>query len=81
MQLLDLMSCTRFEFINAFLQVFTVHEEVQNAGDALKKVRPLHDHVKKASLEYYQPLRELSVEVDLGSTYPRNPRNGGLNIG
>ena len=62
MRLLDLMSCNRFEAISTFLHVVRVNEEVQNAGDALKKVRPPHDHVKKASFEYYQPLRELSVD-------------------
>ena len=62
MRLLDLMSRHRFETINTFLHVVTVDEELQTEGDAFKKVRPLHDHVKKTSLEYYQPLRELSVD-------------------
>ena len=61
MRLMDLMSRNRFEAINTFLHVVTPEEELQNEEDPLKKVRPLHDHVKKAALEYYQPLRELSV--------------------
>ena len=62
MRLYDLMDRNRFQAINTFLHVVSVDEELQNERDALKKVRPLHDHVKKAALEYYQPLRELSVD-------------------
>ena len=50
MRLLDLMSCNRFEVINTFLHMVIVDEEMQNAGDALKKVQPLHDHLKQAHL-------------------------------
>ena len=62
MRLHDFMSHNKFQAINTFLHVVSVDEELQNEGDALKKVHPLHDHVKKAALEYYQPLQELSVD-------------------
>ena len=47
MRLYDLMNRNRFQAINTFLHVVSVDEELQNEGDALKKVRPLHDHVKE----------------------------------
>lgn len=56
------MSRNTFQAINTYLHVVSVEEELQNEGDALKKVQPLHDHVKKTALKYYQALRELSVD-------------------
>lgn len=61
-RLLDLMSRNRFETISAFFHVVTIDEEVQLAGDPLKKIRPLHNKIKVKCLEFYQPLRELSID-------------------
>ena len=61
-RLLDLMSRNRFEAISAFFHVVTSDEELVNASDPLKKVRPLHNLIKTKALEHYQPLRELSVD-------------------
>ena len=61
-RLLDLMSRNRFEAISAFFHVVTSDEELVNASDPLKKVRPLHNLIKTKALEHYQPLRELSID-------------------
>ena len=61
-RLLDLMSRNWFEAISAFFHVVTSDEELVNASDPLKKVRPLHNLIKTKALEHYQPLRELSVD-------------------
>ena len=56
----DLMSRNRFEAISAFFHVVTPDKESPN--DPLKKIRSMHDGVKKGCAQYYQPLRELSVD-------------------
>ena len=61
-RLLDLMSRSRFEAINSFFHLVTPGEELANADDPLKKVRPFYDDLKRKSQELYQPLRELSVD-------------------
>ena len=60
--LLDLMSRSRFEAINSFFHLVTPGEELANADDPLKKVRPFYDDLKRKSQELYQPLRKLSVD-------------------
>ena len=61
-RLMDLMTRNRFEAISSFLHIVTPAEEDQLAGDPLNKIRPLYDRMKAKCLEYYQPLRELSVD-------------------
>ena len=51
-RLLDLMSRNRFEAISAFFHVVTSDEELVNASDPLKKVRPLHNLIKTKALEH-----------------------------
>ena len=40
----------------------TTEEEEANSADPLKKIRPFHEFVKRVSMEFYQPLREVSVD-------------------
>lgn len=61
-RLLDLTSRNCFETISAFFHVVTTDEEAQLSGDPLKKIRPLHNEIKMKCLEFYQLLRELSID-------------------
>ena len=60
--LLDLMTRNRFEAINTFFHLVSASDEQQNVEDPLKKVRPFYDHVKTKCSQFYQPLREISVD-------------------
>jgi hypothetical protein len=57
-----LMTRDRFEHIAAFFHVVTPEEEIENAQHPLKKILPLHLHIKKRCLDLYQPLQQLSVD-------------------
>ena len=56
------MPRNRFEVISCFFHVVTPEEEANLANDPLKKIRPLHGSIRTRCLEYYQPLRELSID-------------------
>ena len=51
---------------------------VTTEEDPLKKVRPLHDHVKETAREYYQPLHELSVDERMVKYLPKKPNTWGF---
>ena len=52
----------RFECINAFLHISTSRQEAENHSNPLRKIFPLHNHIKTRCTQLYQPLRELSVD-------------------
>ena len=58
----ELMSRNRFEAISAFFHVVTPQEELENAQHPLKKILPLHTHMKMKCRELYQPLQQISVD-------------------
>ena len=60
--LVDLMSRNCFEAISSFFHVVTSEVEAQLMHDPLEKIRPLHDSIKAECLEFYHPLRELSID-------------------
>jgi hypothetical protein len=55
------MPRNRFEAINSFFHAVTTEEEEANSADLLK-IRPFHEFVKRVSMEFYQPLQEVSVD-------------------
>ena len=55
------MSRHRFEAMSSFFPVVTLKEEDMN-NHPLKKVLPLYALIKERSLEFFQPLRELSID-------------------
>ena len=58
----ELMTCQRFEIIGCFLHVVTVQEEEETPKDRLRKLRPFLKEIKARCIDYYQPLRELSID-------------------
>ena len=58
----ELMSRNRFEAISAFFHVVTPQEELANAQNPLKKILPLHQHMKAKCKELYQPLQQVSID-------------------
>ena len=56
------MPRSRFEAINSFFHIVTPQEESTTPDDPLKKVRPFHEDMKKRCQQFYQPLKELSVD-------------------
>ena len=56
----QLMTCYRFEVIGTFLHIVSLEDEV--AGNRLRKILPLHTHIKNKCSELYQPLQCLSVD-------------------
>ena len=57
----NLMSHNRFEMISVFFHIVTTEEEESKPDDPLKKVHRMHDALKAACVEYYQPLQELAI--------------------
>ena len=57
----ELMSRNQFEAISAFFHVVTPQEELANAQNPLKKILPLHQHMKAKCKELYQPLQQVSI--------------------
>ena len=60
--LFRLMTRHRFETIASFLHVVSAAEEQQMANDPLKKIKPLHDYIKRKCFDLYQPLQEVSID-------------------
>ena len=58
----QLLNRDRFEQIASFLHVVTVTEEAQLSRHRLKKILPLHEHVKRKCPQIYQPLQQLPVD-------------------
>ena len=58
----ELMTRNRFEVISAFFHVVTPQEEQENADHPLKKILPLHEHMKLKCKEFYQPLQQISID-------------------
>ena len=58
----DLMPCQQFELIGAFLHVVTTSEEEAMGTDKLRKIRPLHEHIKSRCSDLYQPQEHLSID-------------------
>ena len=61
-RLRELMSCRNYELIGTFLHVVTPQEEAALAGNKLRKLLPLHEHIKAKCIELYQPMMQLSVD-------------------
>ena len=57
----ELMSRNQFEAISAFFHVVTPQKELANAQNPLKKILPLHQHMKAKCKELYQPLQQVSI--------------------
>ena len=64
-RLSEFMSRHRYEEIGAFLHVVTPDEERALQNHPLRKILPLHNDIKKKCLQFYQPLRELSVDEQI----------------
>ena len=60
--LFRLMTRHRFEAIASFLHVVSLDEEQELANDPLKKIKPLHNYIKRKCFKLYQPLREVSID-------------------
>ena len=58
----EFMSRNRFEAISAFFHVVTPQEEIRNPQHPLKKILPLHEHLKQKCKELYQPLQQISID-------------------
>ena len=58
----DLLTCQRFELIGTFLHVVTKQEEEEEKHNRLQKLLPLINYIKGKCLEFYQPVKELSVD-------------------
>ena len=56
------MTRNRFEAISAFFHLVTPQEELTNAQNPLKKILPLHQHMKAKCKELYQPLQQVSID-------------------
>jgi DNA excision repair protein ERCC-6 len=56
------MTRHRFEAIASFLHVVSLDEEQELANDPLKKIKPLHNYIKRKCFKLYQPLREVSID-------------------
>lgn len=61
-KLTSLMTRHRFEAIASFLHVVTKEEEATYGNNPLKKIYPLHEAIRKRSLDLYQPLQQLSID-------------------
>lgn len=61
-RLQELMTRNRFETISTFLHVVTTRDEARYRDHPLRKVLPLHNHMKQRCLELYQPLPQLSID-------------------
>ena len=61
-RLRDLLTCQRFELIGTFLHVVTKREEEEVKHNRLCKLLPLVNHIKSKCFEFYQPIKELSVD-------------------
>lgn len=57
-----LMSCNRFETISLFFHLVTVRQEEEKKDHPLRKVLPLHSHMKEKCFELYQPFAHLSID-------------------
>lgn len=69
------MSYNRFEAISAFIHVVPPGEESSN--NPLKKIRNMHDGVKRGCAKYYQPLNELSVDKRMVTSKATGSVGGG----
>ena len=58
----ELMTRNRFEAISAFFHLVTPQEELTNAQNPLKKILPLHQHMKAKCKELYQPIQQVSID-------------------
>ena len=58
----ELMSRNRFEAIAAFFHIVTPEEEGRSIGNPLRKILPLHEHMKQRCFQLYQPLQQVSVD-------------------
>ena len=56
------MTRHRFECISAFLHVVTAREEADLQQHPLRKILPLYKHMKQKCQQFYQPLREISID-------------------
>ena len=61
-RLRDLLTCQRFELIGTFLHLVTKQEEDEVKHDRLRKLLPLINYIKSKCFEYYQPIKQLSVD-------------------
>ena len=61
-RLRDLLTCQRFELIGTFLHVVTKQEEEEVKQNRLRKLLPLINYIKSKCFEFYQPVKELSVD-------------------
>ena len=58
----DLLTCQRFELIGTFLHVVTKQEEEEAKHNRLRKLLPLINYIERKCFEFYQPVKELSVD-------------------
>ena len=62
-RLRDLLTCQLFELIGTLIHIVTPTEEDAASCNPLRKIQPLVDHVKAKCFEYYQPRKEVSMNV------------------
>ena len=56
------MLCQQFELIGTFLHVVITREEETMGTDKLRKIWPLHEHIKSRCSDLYQPQEHLAVD-------------------
>ena len=62
LRLNELMTRNRFEAIASFFHIVTPEEENSFGDNPLRKILPLHQHMKTRCCELYQPLQQLSCD-------------------
>jgi len=71
-RLRDLLTCQRFELIGTFLHIVTKLEEEEMKHNRLRKLVPLINHIKNRCSEFYQPLKQLSVDEHMVKSKARS---------
>jgi len=71
-RLRDLFTCQRFELIGTFLHIVTKLEEEEMKDNRLRKLVPLINHIKNRCSEFYQPLKQLSINEHMVKSKARS---------